>query len=183
MESLKNVFLYQPGEKPMSVRFSDQHVITFPYQSLPYLMPSPMVVASISSEIADLLNISIIVYIPENAVLKPIIPGESHPNTKPADIQENGTSFYSDMEDKFSLSHLYGLNPTGYDQLQFFVAANYSNEEPCNSYVGYQFDFQVDYKSLPDHKSIDEIVTVQAFLWNEDPKTSRGTVTTVIHAT
>jgi len=75
------------------------------------------------------------------------------------------------------------LNNFGRFNLQFFIQGCWSPETPLNEFQLYRVSFSADANALPDYITLAEINQVEFFLWNEDPKTSRGTVTTVIPAT
>jgi hypothetical protein len=130
-----------------------RYEIDFSNQANVAFMPSPMIVSSYIPE-QNQINVSIIVYLPLT------VPEPTY-------------------------DHLFGLfnvNPSGLEQLQFFVVTNYDSSIAESLFIGYQFDFGANPDLLPPNVGLEKIVTTQAFLWNEDPKTSRGTVTTVSRA-
>jgi hypothetical protein len=83
----------------------------------------------------------------------------------------------------FTVYQLYCISDVGEPQLQFYVTANYTNGK-TNEYYSVQVDFYVTNDSLTGSGVlVQDITSVQTFLWNVDPRTSRGTVTTVLSAT
>lgn len=87
----------------------------------------------------------------------------------------------SDLQ--FAVYQLYCISDIGEPQMQFFITSNYTNGKTDN-YYSVQLDFELTDESLKaDGVSITDITSVQTFLWNVDPRTSRGTVTTVLSAT
>lgn len=64
----------------------------------------------------------------------------------------------------------------GFPQLQFFVSYDMS-ETVSKDFFVYEVTFEA--KSHPFEDQISHIKTIQTFLWDIDPVTSRGTVTTV----
>ncbi|MEN2414997.1 hypothetical protein [Flavobacterium mesophilum] len=67
-------------------------------------------------------------------------------------------------------------NIEGFPQLQFFVSYDMS-EKVSKDFLVYEVTF--DAKSFPFQDQMSQIKTIQTFLWDVDPVTSRGTVTTV----
>jgi len=82
----------------------------------------------------------------------------------------------------FIITQSYSTNASGYPELQFYICTDYLVHSGTNNFDGYQLNFTADATSLPEGVLLKDIVTIESFLWNKDPKTSRGTVTTVIHA-
>ena len=139
--------------KPQLVDTGDDFEIEFPNQLHVAFIPSPVVVASFDP-VTDEIHVSIIVFLPISVEFP-----------------------------EFSVYGLFNINPAGLEQLQFFVVTRYSDTIVSRNFKGYRFDFKANREILPPNVHFDQIHTVQGFLWNEDPKTSRGTVTTVIRTT
>jgi len=68
----------------------------------------------------------------------------------------------------------------GDPQLQFFVCYNLDEKEASKNFWVYEITFQVQ---PIDPFDISKVETLQTFLWDIDPITSRGTVTTVKRGT
>lgn len=64
----------------------------------------------------------------------------------------------------------------GDPQLQFFICYDLDEQEDTKNFWVYQVTFQV--QSIKPFE-ISKIETIQTFLWDIDPETSRGTVTVV----
>ncbi|MES2555097.1 MAG: hypothetical protein V4604_03050 [Bacteroidota bacterium] len=140
------------GAKSQTVDTIEEFEIEFPNQLNVPFIPSPVVVASYDPT-NDQIHASIIVFLP-TAV----------------DLPE------------FHVHGLFNINPAGLEQLQFFVVTDYPETTISQTFKGYRFDFKANREMLPTGVHFNQIVTIQGFLWNKDPKTSRGTVTTVIHS-
>ena len=97
----------------------------------------------------------------------------------------------SDAKDiKVKISQLFCISNYGKPMLQFFIHSNkktirdVKKNGTANKYKAFQLEFTTDSKaSIPRVIFISDIQIVQTFLWDIDPKTSRGTVTTVQSAT
>lgn len=89
--------------------------------------------------------------------------------------------------ESFFVTGLYNLSSIGKPQFQFYISANLNagstNPIGTTHFTGFQINFEAPTGLLPDNVTLSEIRTVETFLWDKDPKTSRGTVTNVIHAT
>lgn len=138
--------------KPQLVDNLYDFEIEFPNQLNVSFVPSPVVVASFDP-VQDEIHVSVIVFIP--ATIERLV---------------------------FDVHGLFNINPTGLEQLQFFVVTDYPDSTVSRNFRGYRFDFKANREILPTGVNFDQIFTIQAFLWNKDPKTSRGTVTTVSRA-
>lgn len=74
----------------------------------------------------------------------------------------------------FTIFQDYSISETGEPRLQFFISYDAVETETTN-FQAYQISFQ----SLPTVFLNKDITTIQTFLWDTDPISSRGTVTTV----
>ncbi len=87
----------------------------------------------------------------------------------------------------FLVNALLDMDDDGNPQFQFFISANLDAGAPdplgTTNYIGYQIAFEAPVGMLQDNMSMSDILTIETFLWDKDPKTSRGTVTNVIHST
>jgi hypothetical protein len=82
----------------------------------------------------------------------------------------------------FTVYQYFCLGNEGKPQLQFYIAYN-QKSNPTDIYNCGQLSFSVTNASLQDiGLTITDIYSIQTFMWDIDPKTSRGTVTTVLHA-
>jgi hypothetical protein len=82
----------------------------------------------------------------------------------------------------FTVYQYFCLGNEGKPQLQFYIAYN-QKSDPTDVYNYGQLSFSVTNASLEDiGLTIADIYSIQTFMWDVDPKTSRGTVTTVLHA-
>lgn len=77
----------------------------------------------------------------------------------------------------FTVYQYYGIDVDGQPIVQFFIAYDYK-ETQAQVFNAFQLNFQVNPALLPS-LNLSDIKTVQTFLWDTDPVTSRGTVTTV----
>jgi len=68
------------------------------------------------------------------------------------------------------------LDIDGNAQLQFFIAYDLP-EKVSKNFTIYEIDFTVDKEAFVGE--IENVKTIQTFLWDTDPETSRGTETTV----
>lgn len=84
----------------------------------------------------------------------------------------------------FLVNALLNIGEAGNPQFQFFISANLEAGSPdprgTTSYIGYQITFEAPQGMLEDTMTMSDILTIETFLWDKDPKTSRGTVTTVV---
>lgn len=78
----------------------------------------------------------------------------------------------------FNVYQLYCISNSGDPKLQFFV--DYDLKETyANDFKAYQVTFEASNEGLPVGIKLADIETIEAFSWNVDPVTSRGTETTV----
>ena len=86
-----------------------------------------------------------------------------------------------------AINQLFTISNDGAPQLQFFIHCDVEelenisgNPTADNIYNAFSVVFEArSAKGLPSGVSLGDIRYVETFLWNIDPKTSRGTVTTV----
>ncbi|MBC8754640.1 hypothetical protein H2O64_08135 [Kordia sp. YSTF-M3] len=81
-----------------------------------------------------------------------------------------------EMED-FQMNYQLTLNDYGLPQLNIYVLYSETNSEE-NPYWDNSFQITFDRNITPEI-NLEELTTIQVFLQDEDPRTSRGTVTTV----
>ena len=72
----------------------------------------------------------------------------------------------------------YSISSLGLNQLQFFISYDF-NEVKSSNFKTYELSFDAKEKKLPKGVKLKDIDTVEIFLRDTDPITSRGTVTTV----
>lgn len=85
-----------------------------------------------------------------------------------------------------NVNQLFSISNFGNCKLQFFIYTSKETakelakkREYCN-YEAYTIEFSTNLETpLPEGISLKDIKTVQTFVWDIDPKTSRGTETTV----
>lgn len=85
-----------------------------------------------------------------------------------------------------NVNQLFSISNFGNCKLQFFIYTSKEiamelakKREVCN-YEAYTIEFSTNHEtSLPQGISLEDIKIVQTFVWDIDPKTSRGTETTV----
>lgn len=83
---------------------------------------------------------------------------------------------------QFAVYQLYCISDAGEPEMQFYITSNYTNGKTDN-YYSVQLNFELTDESLKaTGVGVKDIKSVQTFLWNIDPRTSRGTVTTVLSA-
>ncbi len=87
------------------------------------------------------------------------------------DIITVTATVYIDAADNLNSLDIYTGNTINNGQLDVYIDYNYQEEIPDSLYT-YTFSFQI-----PDTQN--NIQTIKAFLWDEDPIGSRGTVTPV----
>ncbi|REH52598.1 hypothetical protein C7448_103333 [Tenacibaculum gallaicum] len=97
--------------------------------------------------------------------------------------------FFVDSQEKLSsvnVHQLFSISNFGNCKLQLFLScsqeqAKILRDYPSpNEYRAYTVNFTTNSTSdFPSHISLSDIKVIQAFIWNIDPKTSRGTETTV----
>jgi hypothetical protein len=70
------------------------------------------------------------------------------------------------------------LDNAGEVRLQFYICYT---DLPVSTadFECFTLDFNASGTNLPKDVVLDDVKTIETFLWNRDPKTSRGTVTTV----
>ncbi|WP_299161852.1 hypothetical protein [uncultured Tenacibaculum sp.] len=85
-----------------------------------------------------------------------------------------------------NVSQLFSISDFGDCKLQFFIhstkddIALIKEDKTEYNYLAYVIEFTTNDKTnFPKGISLENIKTVQTFLWDIDPKTSRGTETTV----
>ncbi|MDO5969863.1 hypothetical protein Q4Q35_08585 [Flavivirga aquimarina] len=78
----------------------------------------------------------------------------------------------------FNVYQLYCINNSGEPKLQFFIDYDLK-ETTANDFNAYQITFTVSKEGIPAGVKLKDIKTIEAFSWNIDPVTSRGTETTV----
>ncbi len=82
----------------------------------------------------------------------------------------------------FTVYQYFCLGNEGQPQLQFYITSNYQNGN-TDIYNYGQLQFLVTNDSLKSiGLTVADIFSIQTFMWDLDPKTSRGTITTVLHA-
>jgi len=85
-----------------------------------------------------------------------------------------------------NINQLFSISNFGNSKLQFFIYASEETakelakkREDCN-YEAYTIEFSTHLEThFPEGISLKDIKVVQTFVWDIDPKTSRGTETTV----
>ncbi|PKB16016.1 hypothetical protein [Flavobacterium sp. 5] len=77
-------------------------------------------------------------------------------------------------ENSFTIFQDYSISEIGEPRLQFFISYD-AIETSTSNFRAYQISFQ----SLPTTFLNRDITTIQTFLWDIDPVSSRGTVTNV----
>ncbi len=87
---------------------------------------------------------------------------------------------------ELKISQLFSINSSGKGQLQFFIHCDVEEierlmgENTKGEYYAYTVEFTTqDTYNFPYGIGLEHIEVVQTFLWNIDPKTSRGTETVV----
>ncbi len=87
---------------------------------------------------------------------------------------------------ELKISQLFSINNSGKCQLQFFIHCDTEeidrlmDEKTEDSYIAYSVEFTTqDTNGFPYGIYLKDIEITQTFLWNIDPKTSRGTETVV----
>ncbi len=78
----------------------------------------------------------------------------------------------------FSINQEFCISDSGESRLQFFISYDVK-ETKAVKFQGYQVSFKAVDKNLPDGVKFEDIKTIQTFLWDTDPVSSRGTVTNV----
>ncbi|NHN27865.1 hypothetical protein FIA58_019480 [Flavobacterium jejuense] len=91
---------------------------------------------------------------------------------------------------KLIVNQLFSMSSYGETQLQVFIHCDEEeiskilSESSGTTYKAFKVEFTTDnFLGFPKGIEIKDIKYVQTFLWNIDPKTSRGTVTIVQDAT
>lgn len=84
------------------------------------------------------------------------------------------------IEIPFNVTQVFSLDPDGNPKLQFYFCYNGAYDSRSLTEVHYRLPASCDV--LPSGFEAKDVITVEVFLWDEDPKTSRGTVTTVTPA-
>jgi hypothetical protein len=83
------------------------------------------------------------------------------------------------VETDFVVKQLYDISDLGVPRIQFFISYEKPETKPTE-FKAYEISFAPILASLiPAVVLGSQIKTVQAFLWNVDPETSRGTETVV----
>jgi hypothetical protein len=83
----------------------------------------------------------------------------------------------------FIVNQLYDISDLGFPRIQFFISYEKPETKPTE-FKAYEISFSPLLASLIPAVVIgSQIKTVQVFIWNVDPKTSRGTETVVQHST
>ncbi len=78
----------------------------------------------------------------------------------------------------FNVYQLYCIGHSGDSKLQFYI--DYDLKETyANDFNAYQLTFKAIHKGIPAGIRLTDIKTIEAFSWNVDPVTSRGTETIV----
>ncbi len=90
------------------------------------------------------------------------------------DITKNGLL----KEDDFSFYYNFSLNASGEPQLDIYITFNDEIKGDSYNYYAFEVGFESDSEILSQWQ-LDGVVTTQVFLYDKDPRTSRGTVTTV----
>lgn len=79
----------------------------------------------------------------------------------------------------FNIYLQYCVSESGLPQPQVYIAADFEIL-PSSSYRSIKIVFNITDADLPSYVLLKEIKTLQVFLWDVDPRTSRGTITTVL---
>lgn len=75
------------------------------------------------------------------------------------------------------------LSAFGHLNLQYYISCSWDPHKIPEYYMLYEVSFFGSNQGLPNPMTLADICQVELFVWNDDPKTSRGTVTTVTPAT
>ncbi|MBJ6369271.1 hypothetical protein [Snuella sedimenti] len=78
----------------------------------------------------------------------------------------------------FNAYQLYCISSSGTPKLQFFIDYDLK-ETSASNFNAYQITFEALKEDLPLGVTLKDVKSVEAFSWNIDPVTSRGTVTIV----
>jgi hypothetical protein len=89
-----------------------------------------------------------------------------------------------DQEINFTITQQFVFSESGQNQLNIYINYDYLGDHdtvPKDKYIPLKVSFQTDpvIRYIDDVLTLVEIECLQTFLVNEDPRTSRGTVTTV----
>ncbi|MEE4000541.1 hypothetical protein V1T75_09325 [Tenacibaculum sp. FZY0031] len=97
--------------------------------------------------------------------------------------------FFIDSKAKLTcinVNQLFSISNFGHPKLQLFLSCNeeqariLSDKATPNKYKAYTVEFSTNNtENFPERISLSDIKIIQTFIWNIDPKTSRGTETTV----
>ncbi|AUP80206.1 hypothetical protein [Flavivirga eckloniae] len=79
---------------------------------------------------------------------------------------------------KFNVYQLYCISNSGDPKLQFFIDYDLKETE-ANDFNAYQITFEATNIGVPAGIKLSDVKTIEAYSWNIDPVTSRGTETTV----
>ncbi len=80
--------------------------------------------------------------------------------------------------DSFAIYQEFSISDSGTPQLQFFISYDAVATE-AKDFQAYQISFKAVDENLPPDVSFADIKTIQTFIWDTDPVSSRGTVTNV----
>lgn len=81
-----------------------------------------------------------------------------------------------------TIKQLFGISNLGTNKLQFFIDYTYT-EVTSQEFDIYELNFDAIEQNLPEGVTLEKIDTVEIFLRDTDPITSRGTETTVQSST
>jgi hypothetical protein len=84
------------------------------------------------------------------------------------------------IETPFNVTQVFSLDSDGKPKLQFYFC--YNGAYDSRALNEFHYRLTASDASLPSGFQMKDVLSVEVFLWDEDPKTSRGTVTTVTPA-
>lgn len=109
--------------------------------------------------------------------------------SKAEEIKNSSLDTTSEIIDKIMVKQLFCVNSYGLYTLQLYLYCNertiekiYNNQDKNPEYFqAYSVEFSVSNTTinLPENINIEDINIVQSFIWDIDPRTSRGTETVV----
>ncbi len=105
-------------------------------------------------------------------------------------IKKSLSDTKSDIIDKIMVKQLFCVNSYGLYTLQLYFYCNeittlkiydsQNNHKDPENFQAYSVEFSIDNTiNLPENINIEDIRIIQSFIWDIDPKTSRGTETVV----
>jgi len=79
---------------------------------------------------------------------------------------------------QISIYQNYAIGGDGNPLFQFFITYD-AQETTAKDFNAYQVNFSFDADGLPDYLKLSDVSAVEIFLWDVDPRDSRGTITNV----